>query len=239
MRRRSLILTALALPALTLLAPIRGSAQATLGAVAPPGAKILFDGSNLSHFTRAGSDQPANWKVEDGAMTAGDGSIQTKDQFQDFQLHLEFMTPYMPDKTGQARGNSGVIIQRRYEIQVLDSYGKASPGTGDCGAVYSQSAALVNACKPPLEWQSYDIVFRAPRYSGGKMVDKPRVTVFQNGILVQNNTEIEGFTAAHNGFAGQDVSTPGPIELQDHGNPVQYRNVWIKELPLKGNEKYE
>lgn len=239
MQRRSLILLSIALPALAFVTASRGAAQATLGAPPVPGAKVLFDGSDLSHFTRAGSNEPAAWKVEDGTMTVGSGSIQTKGLYQDFQLHLEFMTPYMPDKHGQARGNSGVIIQRRYEIQVLDSYGKESPGTGDCGAVYSQSAALVNACKQPLEWQSYDIIFRAPRYADGKMTEKPRVTVFQNGILVQNNTEIQGFTASHNGFGGQDVSNPGPIELQDHGNPVQYRNIWIKELPLKGNEKYE
>lgn len=240
MKRRSLLFTPFLLLTAPLLAGGGGAARAQDHAHSlPPGAKVLFDGKDLSLWSRRGNAEPATWKVVDGVVTAGGGDIQTRENFQDFRLHLEFMTPYMPDKHGQARGNSGVIVQSRYEIQVLDSYGKAVPGTGDCGAVYSQSAPLVNACKPPREWQSYDIVFRAPRFADGKMTEKPRVTVFQNGILVQNNTEIQGFTASHNGFAGEDVSTPGPIVLQDHGNPVKYRNVWIVPLPAKGSDKYE
>lgn len=203
---------------------------------APPGAKILFDGSNLSQWVSRG-DRPAPWKIEDGVATAGGGDIETREKFQNFYLHVEFMTPYMPDKHGQARGNSGVYLQGRYEIQVLDSYGKPEPGTGDCAAVYGQSAALVNACRPPLRWQTYDIVYRAPRYHDGQLVEKARVTVLQNGVAVQNNTEIQGGTTA--GHTGEPPQDPGPIMLQDHGNPVKYRNVWIVPLPEHGASKYE
>jgi hypothetical protein len=201
--------------------------------VAPPAdAKVLFGGkeADLDNW-----DGP-RWEVKDGYMIAKGGSIKTKDKFGDCQLHVEFKTPYMPDKKGQARGNSGVILQDAYyEIQVLDSYGLPDPGTGDCGAVYSQSAPLTNACKPPLSWQTYDIIFRAARFDDqGNVTAKPRVTVIQNGIVVQNNTEIQGRTADHGPFNKE----PGFLELQDHGNPVQYRNVWIKPLPLKGADHY-
>lgn len=241
MRRRSLVTPALgllfALPLLGSAPCLARSHRAAFGR--PDGAKVLFSGKDLAKWVKRGTTVPAAWKVEHGEMTAGGGDIQTAESFQDFQLHVEFNTPYMPEAKGQARGNSGVILQGRYEIQVLDSFGKNPPGTGDCGAVYSQSAALVNAARPPLKWQTYDITFRAARYVDGKMTAKPRVTVFQNGILVQNNTEIQGLTANNEGFAKIDVSTPGPIVLQDHHNTVRYRNVWIYPLPLKGSEKYD
>jgi len=204
---------------------------------APPGAVVLFDGKNLNNWVKRADNQPAGWKVENGSMVGGGGDIVTRDKFQDFMLHVEFMTPDMPNAKGQGKGNSGVYMQGRYEIQVLDSYGKAQPGKGDCGAVYNQSAALVNACKPPLRWQTYDIIYRAPRFTDGKLTAKPHVTVFQNGILIQNNTEIEGVTVS--GVSGEDPSTPGPILLQDHGNPVRYRNIWLIELPKQGSDKYE
>lgn len=179
--------------------------------------------------------KPAAWKLVDGAMQAGGGSISSKQPFENFQLHVEFKVPYMPDKHGQERGNSGVYLDGRYEIQVLDSYGIADPGQGDCGAVYSQAAPLVNACKPPREWQTYDIVFRAPRYKDGKKVENARVTVLQNNILIQNNQEITGPTA---GGSDTDDDKPGPILLQDHGTPVEYRNVWIIPLPAQGAQHY-
>ena len=237
MRRRALLLSALAIPAALLLSAAHGQAEGVLPNAPPPGADVLFDGKDLSKWTGRGNIKPAPWKIENGVVTAGGGDIQTREDFKDFRLHLEFMTPYMPDKKGQARGNSGVIIQGRYEIQVLDSYGKEHPGTGDCGAVYSQAAPLVNACKKPEEWQTYDIVFRHPRYADGKMTERPRVTVFQNGILVQNNTEIHGLTANHD--EKSDVSWANGLVLQDHGNPVKYRNIWIVPLPEKGSDKYE
>ena len=142
----------------------------------------------------------------------------------------------MPNAKGQGRGNSGIGLQGVYEIQVLDSFGIAEPGTGDCGAVYNQTAPLTNACKAPLEWQSYNIIFRAARFKDGKKSENARVTVFQNGILVQNNTEIPGGT----GIGGEEpkTETDGPIVLQYHGNDVQFRNVWIKPLPEHGSLKY-
>lgn len=205
---------------------------------APPkanGVLVLFSGKQedvaANWLARNGSN-PAPWKVVNGALVAKGGDILTKERFVDYQLHVEFKTPYMPEAKGQARGNSGVFMQGRYEIQVLDSFGIPDPGTGDCGAVYSQSAPLVNASKPPEEWQTYDIVFRAPRFDvAGTMAENARVTVRQNGIVVQNNTEIKGPTWGEK--FGQ-ISEPGPIVLQDHGNPVEYRNIWILPLPAKG-----
>src|SRR5262249_52038953 len=162
----------------------------------------------------------------------------TVEKFDDFLLHVEWMEPDMPNARGQGKGNSGIGLQARYEIQVLDSYGWQLPGKGDCGAVYGQAAPLVNACKPPLQWQGFDIVFRAPRFdAAGKMAEKPRVTVFQNGILIQNNVEIQGPTGIES-RADADLSQPGPVILQDHGHPVRYRNIWIQRLPSKGSDQY-
>jgi len=204
----------------------------TLGEPAPKGAVVLFDGTDTSHWTKAGTGQPAPWQVSDGAMTVRGGSIATRDRWNDFILHLEWMEPDMPDKRGQAKGNSGVYLQGRHEIQVLDSYGWAVPGKGDCGAVHGEAAPLVNACRPALQWQTYDIIYRAPRFDeAGKMAEKARVTVIQNGVVVQNNTEIQG--------SARDPNEPGPILLQDHGNPVKYRNIWLLPLPEKGSDQYD
>jgi hypothetical protein len=194
---------------------------------APKDAVVLFDGKDLSGWIRRGRDTPATWKVEGGVMTAGGGDIRTKQSFGDFQLHVEFRTPHMPNARGQARGNSGVYLQGSYEIQVLDSYGLV-PEKGDCGAIYGQAPPMVNACRPPEVWQSYDILFRAPRYDAdGKLVEKPRVSVLQNGIWIHDNVAIEGATTAS---ISRDLRGRGPILLQDHGNPVQYRNIWIRPL---------
>lgn len=203
----------------------------------PEAAVILFDGKDLSNWTKLDGETPA-WEVADGAMTvtAGEGDIVSQEEFTDFLLHLEFMTPDMPDATGQAKGNSGVFLQGRYEIQVLDSYGIDVPGMGDCGAIYNQFASLVNACKPPLEWQTYDAIFRAARVGeSGEIEENARVTVLQNGIVIQNNVQIQGATG---GATDDDTAAPGPLRLQDHGNPVKYRNIWVVPLPLKGSEVY-
>ena len=142
----------------------------------------------------------------------------------------------MPEAHGQERGNSGIGLLATYEIQVLDSYGFKEPGSGDCGAVYSQSAPLVNACKPPLAWQTYDISFRAARFDAdGKVTQKPRVSVFQNGLCVQNSTEINGGT----GIGPKADANEGPIILQFHNNTVQFRNIWIVPLPEEGAKHYE
>ncbi len=203
----------------------------------PETAVILFDGKDLSNWTKLDGEAPA-WEVADGAMTvtAGGGDIVSQEKFTDFLLHLEFMTPDMPDATGQAKGNSGVFLQGRYEIQVLDSYGIDVPGKGDCGAIYNQFASLVNACKPPLEWQTYDVIFRAARVSeSGEVEENARVTVLQNGIVIQNNVEMLGATG---GATDGEAAEPGPLRLQDHGNPVKYRNIWVVPLPLKGSDVY-
>jgi hypothetical protein len=204
------------------------------------GIKVLFSGKAkeiADNWIKVGSTQPAPWKIEHGALVAGGGDIGTKEKFEDYQLHIEFKVPYMPDAKGQGRGNSGVFMQSRYEIQLLDSYGFKEPGTGDCGAVYSQAAPLVNACKPPRQWQTYDIVFHEARLDGtGKVTEPARVTVIQNGITVQNNTVIIGVTG---GAEDPKEGTPGRIKLQDHGNPMQFRNIWIMPLPKEIVKHYE
>jgi hypothetical protein len=199
---------------------------------------VLFSGKQKQvsdNWIFQGSKKPAAWKVENGAMTTVGESIISKQQFLDFQLHVEFKVPYMPDKHGQERGNSGVGLLAAYEIQVLDSYGFKDPGSGDCGAVYSQAAPLVNACKPPRQWQTYDITFHAAVYENGVKVKNARVTVFQNGICVQNNQDIRGAT----GIASREFEGPGPVYLQYHNNTVQFRNVWVLPLPRDGATHYE
>ena len=203
----------------------------------PESAVVLFNGSDLSNWTSREGGAPG-WAVEDGVMAVvpRTGDIMTTERFTDHFLHLEFMTPDMPEATGQAKGNSGVFLQGRYEIQVLDSYGIALPGMGDCGAIYNQFAPLVNACKPPLEWQSYDVIFRAPRLNDdGEIVENTRVTVLQNGLVILNNVILSGTTGAN---IGGGVGDPGPLLLQDHGNLVKFRNIWAIPLPLEGSDKY-
>jgi rubredoxin len=170
--------------------------------------------------------KPAEWDVlEGGVAQAKAGDVVTKEHFDGhFKLHVEFRVPYLPDQKGQARGNSGVYVQGRYEVQVLDSYGLDSKNN-DCGAIYEVAAPLVNACKAPTVWQSYDIDFTAPKCEDGKKTEPARMTVHQNGVLIQDNTKIP----VDNTRAGRggDPCTPGPIMLQYHGAPVQFRNVWL------------
>lgn len=208
-----------------------------VGQKPPENAIVLFNGKDLSNW-RQRNGEPAVWPVEDGVMTVvkGGGDICSDERFTDALIHVEFRCPDMPEATGQAKGNSGVFIQGRYEIQVLDSYGWAVPGLGDCGGIYNQFSPLVNACKPAMEWQCYDVIFRAPRMNdAGEMVDGPRMTVFQNGIVIHTNIELPGPTGA---AIDHNLAEPGPLLLQDHSNPVSYRNVWMVHLPLKGSEEY-
>ena len=201
----------------------------------PENAVQIFNNQDVSNWTQRNGDA-ANWIVQDGVVAVNKGDIMTQERFADFFLHLEFMTPDMPDATGQAKGNSGVFLQGRYEIQVLDSYGIETPGKGDCGAIYDQYAPLVNACKPPLEWQTYDVCFRSARVSeNGEVLEKTRLTVLQNGIVIHNNVELPGVTVL---AIDEQVGTPGPILLQDHGNDVKYRNIWVLPLALKGSDQY-
>jgi hypothetical protein len=195
----------------------------------PSGAIVLFDGTDLSKWASADGKSPARWTlVGDGAMQVNGGGIVTKQPFDGhFKLHVEFRVPYMPKATGQGRGNSGVYLQGRYEVQVLDSYGLDSKDN-DCGGIYEVAKPLVNACKAPTVWQSYDIDFRAPVFKDGKKVSPARVSVVQNGVMIHKDVAIP-VDNTRAGLGG-DPSKPGPIMLQDHGNPVQFRNVWLVPL---------
>ncbi|MEO6810871.1 MAG: DUF1080 domain-containing protein [Isosphaeraceae bacterium] len=219
---RTLCLCSMVLAALmaTALADDPKPNDKTLGQAPPEGAVVLFDGKNLDAWVKGNGKDPADWPVANDVMTVGKGNIQTEKTFGDFKLHVEFNVPYMPDKKGQARGNSGVYLAGIYELQVLDSYG-LKPQTNDCGAIYLQHAPAVNACKPPLRWQTYDVTFHKARGN-----QKARVTVLQNGITILDDKEIEPTPGGINSKAGDD----GPILLQYHGNKVQYRNLWIEPI---------
>ena len=196
----------------------------------PSDAIILFDGKDLSQW-RGGNGQPARWEVKNGEMTVNQtGAITTTNSFGDCQLHVEWATPVEVKGEGQGRGNSGIILQGRYEVQVLDSYNNKTYFNGQAGAVYNQYAPLVNACRKPGEWQTYDIIFHAPRFDDQGAVLKPgTVTVLQNGVLVQDHVEIKGPTARK---PPQYRAHPlkQPLTLQDHHTPVRFRNIWIREL---------
>ncbi len=196
----------------------------TLGAAPPAGAVALL-GGDLSEWVRQSDGPPAAWPFKNGILTVKGGNIQTKTRYGDFRLHVEFNIPYMPDKTGQARGNSGVYLDGLYELQVLDSYGLKLQDN-DCGAIYKQIIPSVNACKPPLQWQTYDVTFRAAKVKDGQ-VTRASLTVVQNGHTIIDDKEI---SPSPGGVAGVKEGDKGPIMLQDHGNAVQYRNIWIKNL---------
>lgn len=176
---------------------------------------------------RGNADRSCRWKLVDGgAMQVFNGSLMTKEEFGDQKLHIEFRTPFMPDKRGQERGNSGVYIQGRYEIQVLDSYGLDGLDN-ECGGIYKNAAPLVNMCAPPLQWQSYDVTFHAAQVDAtGKVTKKAVITVVQNGVTIHNNLEVDTTP----GGCDYDMTQPGPLFLQDHGTPVEYRNIWIEKL---------
>jgi hypothetical protein len=194
----------------------------------PSDAVILFDGKNLSEWVEAGG-KPATWDISEGAFTVkkGTGGIMTKKEFGDMQLHIEFAAPYPPKGEGQDRGNSGVYLQGIYEVQVLDSFGNKTYVDGMIGAVYKQYPPLVNPSRPAGKFQTYDIIFHAPKFDEAKkVIRKARVTILLNGVLIQDNVEI-GPTPG----GPRNVEAPrGPIFLQDHNHPVKFRNVWVREL---------
>ena len=194
---------------------------------APSDAVVLFDGTGLSEWTDT-EGKPSQWIVKEGAMIVNKGNIRTKREFSDVQLHIEFATPTPALGEGQSRGNSGVYLSGLYEVQVLDSYQSETYINGMIGAIYNNFSPLVNACRPPGEWQVYDIIFHAPKRLADGKVREGSFTVLQNGVLVQDHVPVgEKATAAApiKGFAEK-----GPLYLQDHRNPVHFRNVWIRKL---------
>jgi len=197
----------------------------------PADAIVLFDGTDLSNWAKRGSGEPAAWKVENGYMEVvpGTGDIVSKELFQDYQLHIEFWLPLMADSRGQGRSNSGVYMQGRYEIQVLDSY-ELDSRDDDCGGIYKLAKPMINACRPPENWQTYDAYFVAPKFNeNGVKTRNARLSVLFNNVWIHHDLEIPGPTG---GEIDHNFSEPGPIMLQDHGNLVRFRNVWIRPLSL-------
>jgi hypothetical protein len=204
---------------------------------APSDAVVLFDGTEACMTNWSDTrGNPSKWRLGEGFMESvkGAGYIQTKAQFGSCQLHVEFATPTRVEGTSQGRGNSGVFLQGQYEVQVLDSYENRTYADGQCAALYGRAVPLVNACRKPGEWQTYDIIYHRPIFGAdGKVVRKAVFTVLHNGVLVQDHVALEGGT----GWMGPYAVTgyvphgdKGPLQLQDHGNPVWYRNVWVREL---------
>jgi len=199
---------------------------------APSDAKVLFDGKDLSHWADK-HGKPAKWKVENGYMEVvpDTGYLFTRDAFGDCQLHVEFAEPTPPSGESQDRGNSGVFLMGLYEIQVLDSYQNKTYADGQAAAVYGQYPPLVNASRPPGEWQAYDIVFHGASFTKDGRLSRPaRVTVLHNGVLVQDNVILTGPTAHGKRPPYKLHPAKLPLSLQDHGDPVRYRNIWIREL---------
>jgi 2-keto-4-pentenoate hydratase/2-oxohepta-3-ene-1,7-dioic acid hydratase in catechol pathway len=214
--------------------PVVRPSPATGPVPEPADAVVLFDGTSLHNWRSAGENPgAARWRVADGYMEVvrGAGSIQTAQSFRDVQLHVEWAAPNPPTGSGQNRGNSGVFLMGRYEVQVLDSYENDTYPDGQAGAVYGQYPPTVNASRPPGEWQTYDIVFIAPRFNASGGVESPaRMTVFHNGVLVQNDVALLGPTSNQRRDPYVAHADRLPISLQDHGDPVRFRNIWVREL---------
>jgi hypothetical protein len=208
----------------------------------PSDAVVLFDGSSTDAW-HDGKGQPIGWTVENGALVVkgGTGAIVSREEFGDVQLHLEWAEPTPPSGSDQGRGNSGVLLFGRYEIQVLDSYQNETYADGQAGAIYGQYPPLVNACRPPGEWQSYDILFTAPRFKADGSLESPAYfTILQNGVLIQNHRAAIGPMAFRNTVPYQPHGPRGPLVLQDHGNPVRFRNIWVRKLDeVSGAESHQ
>jgi hypothetical protein len=192
---------------------------------APSDAIVLFDGQDMSAW------EGGPWKIEDGYAVADKGGIRTKQGFGSCQLHLEWAAPSVVSGEGQGRGNSGVYLMGQYEVQILDSFENETYYDGQAGAIYKQSPPMVNACRPPGEWQTYDIIFTAPQFDkDGKLAKPALLTVLHNGVLIQNHFQLQGATAWHKPPEYTAHGDKLPIHLQYHGNPVRVRNIWIREL---------
>ncbi len=209
----------------------------TAGTTPPSDAIVLFDGKNADNwvankgYNPTNSTDPLQWPVQNGVLySSKSSSAMTKQQFGDMQLHIEFQTPSKVEGNGQGRGNSGIFLQGRYEIQVLDNYENPTYVNGMVGSIYKQAIPLANPSRKPGEWQSYDIIYLAPRFNkAGLMLEPAYVTVMLNGVLVQNRTAIRG-TTEYIGYPKVQPHDKGPLILQDHGNPVGFRNIWVREL---------
>jgi len=192
----------------------------------PADAIVLFDGKDMSQWQ--GGEK---WIVKDGVATVSGGAITSKQSFGSCQMHVEWASPEEVKGEGQGRGNSGIYLQGRYEIQILDSYGNKTYPDGQAGSLYKQWPPLVNASRKPGEWQTYDVIFTAPKFdSDGKTLTPGYVTLLHNGVLVQNHAELQGSTAWDRPPAYSAHPDKLPISIQDHGNPVKFRNIWIREL---------
>ncbi|HEY6563619.1 MAG TPA: DUF1080 domain-containing protein, partial [Pirellulaceae bacterium] len=208
-------------------------------APAPSDAIVLFDGTDLSRWQAPGGGE-TKWKVSDGTMcpTPGAGTIETKDPYGDVQLHLEWQAPLPAVGNGQGRGNSGVWFMSRYEFQILDSYKNETYADGQAAAIYGQDPPLVNASLPPGKWQAYDVVFRAPAFDRNGAVKRPAsITAFHNGLLVQDHRLIQGRTDWLRLLPYEAHADKEPLGLQDHGNPILFRNIWIRELASEDVER--
>ena len=202
---------------------------------APSDAILLFDGTDLSQWID-GKGEPAKWTVENGyAEVNGTGSIKTKESFGSCQLHIEWAAPAEAKGESQGRGNSGVLVMTAYEIQVLDSFNNRTYSDGQAGAIYGQYPPLVNASRGPGEWQTYDIIFVAPEFEDEKMVKPAYFTVLHNGVIIHNRTVVVGHVAHKDPAAYKPHAEKMPLQLQDHGNPVRFRNIWIR--PLTGYDE--
>jgi hypothetical protein len=200
-------------------------------APAPSDAQVLFDGKDLSQWKSGGG--PAKWTVADGnfVVTKGAGDIETKQKFGDFQLHIEWSAPNPPKGDSQGRGNSGIFLHGLYEVQVLDVYQNKTYADGQAGGLYGQWAPLKNAMVKPGEWNAYDIIFEGPRFdAAGAVTRKASVTVLHNGVLLHHRQEFIGPSGHRNVPLYKAYDSTGPIRLQDHGDPVRFRNIWIRPL---------
>ncbi|MDF1823867.1 MAG: DUF1080 domain-containing protein [Verrucomicrobiales bacterium] len=208
---------------------------------APSDAIVLFDGTNLDEWIMEEDGSPADWTIGEGYFEVPEGGVggylRTKREFGDVQLHIEFATPSEVENESQGRGNSGIFFLGSYELQVLDSYENKSYADGQASAIYGYKPPLVNASRPPGEWQTYDVIFEAPKWDAeGNLLKKARITVFHNGVVTHHYQDYLG-PSGHKKVANYDtVQETGPLKLQNHNNPTRYRNIWIREMDYTAND---
>ena len=200
---------------------------------APADAVVLFDGKDMSKWKNA-----EKWRVADGVVTTGKGTITSKDTFGDCQVHIEWSAPQPAKGSGQGRGNSGLFLMGIYEIQILDSYKNETYRDGQAGAIYKQTPPMVNAMRPPGQWNTYDVIWTAPRFNDDGSLKSPAyITALHNGVVILSHFELLGDTPYNRPPAYKKHSEKGPLTLQDHGNPVRFRNIWVREIvPAKGEQ---